>query len=208
LDAGGPVSFLFGSIFMANVVVVYHSGYGHTAKVAQAVARGAQSVPGAAVKLISVDDVKDDFGPFNAADAIIFGCPTYMGGPSAPFKAFIDAASKVWLQQKWKNKIAAGFTNSGSLSGDKLNTLVSLFINAIQHSMVWVGLGELPAPPEQPDGARGHQTNRLGSFSGAMSQANVNAGPEDAPPAGDLQTGEVLGRRVAEIAAQFVRGRS
>jgi NAD(P)H dehydrogenase (quinone) len=50
--------------------------------------------------------------------------------------------------------------------------------------------------------------NRLGSFSGAMSQANVNAGPEDAPPAGDLQTGEVLGRRVAEIAAKFVSGRS
>ena len=59
----------------------------------------------------------------NAADGIIFGAPTYMGGVSAPFKAFIDAASKVWFQQGWKDKTAAGFTNSGSYSGDKLSAL-------------------------------------------------------------------------------------
>ncbi len=100
---------------MAKIVVVYHSGYGHTKAAAEAVVRGAQSVAGVAVHLINVDDVKDDYAAFADADGIIFGSPTYMGGPSAQFKAFIDGASKVWFKQGWKDKVAAGFTNSGGL---------------------------------------------------------------------------------------------
>ncbi len=62
-----------------QIVVAYHSGFGHTATLAQAVGRGAEST-GAAVHLIAVDTVGDqEWMVLDAADAIIFGCPTYMG---------------------------------------------------------------------------------------------------------------------------------
>lgn len=184
---------------MSKIVVVYHSEYGHTRKVAEHVANGARSVAGSDVKLISVDDVKGDFTPFNEADAIIFGAPTYMGGPSAQFKAFIDAASKVWLTQRWKDKIAAGFTNSGSLCGDKSSTLNSLFISAMQQSMIWVSTGI------SSSGKGLNDVNRLGGYSGLMTQAD-NASVEITPPPGDLKTAEQFGARIAEITARWVKG--
>jgi multimeric flavodoxin WrbA len=59
-------------------------------------------------------------------DGIIFGCATYMGSGSAIFKAFLEAAFQPhWLEQRWKDKIAAGFTNSASQNGDKLSTLIN-----------------------------------------------------------------------------------
>ena len=54
-----------------------------------------------------------------AADAIVFGSPTYMGNVSWQFKSFADASSKPWYGQAWKDKLAAGFTNSASINGDK-----------------------------------------------------------------------------------------
>ncbi|WP_292831862.1 flavodoxin family protein [Nostoc sp. JL33] len=88
---------------------------------------------------------KNDEGleKLNQADAIVFGSPTYMGGVAAQFKAFIDAASEVWFRQGWKDKIAAGFTHSSSPSGDKQGTLLYLAMNAAQHGMIWVNVGDL-----------------------------------------------------------------
>jgi NAD(P)H dehydrogenase (quinone) len=59
------------------------------------------------------------------ADAIIFGTATYMGNIAAEMKKFMEASVKKWFAATWKNKVAAGFTNSSSFSGDKLNTLRS-----------------------------------------------------------------------------------
>ncbi len=191
---------------MAIIVIVYHSGYGHTAQVARAVARGAEAAGGPTVKLIPVVNVQGDFAPFIAADAIIFGCPTYMGSASAKMKEFIESASKLWFKQEWKDKIAAGFTNSGSFSGDKLATLEQLMLNAMQHGMIWVGTALMPAESHDPSGPRGDQVNRMGGFIGAMA-SSINAPPDQVPPAGDLQTAELLGRRVADITKQFIRGR-
>ena len=126
---------------MSKIAIVYHSGYGHTQVQAEAVARGAAAVAGSAVALIPVADAEARAAELDAADAIVFGAPTYMGSASAPFKGFMDWSSKAWFGQKWKDKLAAGFTNSGSHSGDKLNTLVQMFIFAMQHGMIWIGLG-------------------------------------------------------------------
>ncbi len=93
---------------------------------------------GATVHLISVEELGADapaWATLDAADAIIFGAPTYMGSTSAKFKAFEEAASGRWFQQAWKDKFAAGFTTSGSYSGDKLNTLQDLAVNAAQPSL-------------------------------------------------------------------------
>lgn len=193
---------------MSKIAVVYHSGYGHTAEQAKAVLRGAQAADGATAALVSVDaqgKIEDQhWNTLNEADAIVFGCPTYMGSASAQFKMFMDETSKLWFEQKWKNKIAAGFTNSASQSGDKLSTLTQLAIFAAQHSMIWVGTGLLPGNNNSQGSVE--DLNRLGSFLGAMAQSNADQGPEAGPISSDLRTAEHLGRRVAETAAQFLRG--
>src|SRR3712207_5228605 len=120
---------------MSKVTVVYHSGNGHTAVQARAVARGAASAEESEVAAVSVEEAGQNWEVLHAADALIFGSPTYMGGVSAQFKGFMDSTGGIWYQQLWKDKLAAGFTNSGDQSGDKLNTLVQLVIFAAQHGM-------------------------------------------------------------------------
>ena len=185
---------------MSKVAVVYHSGYGHTAEVAKAVARGAAGIAGIDAQLISVADIDKHWQDLDAADAIIFGTPTYMGGVSAPFKVFMDASSKVWMAQGWKDKIAAGFTHSASQGGDKFNTVTQLFTLAMQHGMIWTGLGLLPGNNSSKGSV--NDLNRLGSSTGSLTQSNADQGSE-AIPASDLKTAEHLGRRVALIALQF-----
>ncbi len=186
---------------MTKIAVVYHSGYGHTAKQAEAVAKGAGSVAGAQVQLIGVADADKHWDDLAKADAIIFGAPTYMGSVSAPFKAFMDASSKAWFSLAWKDKIAAGFTNSASQSGDKLNSLIQLAVFAAQHGMVWVGTGLMPGNNSSKGSVE--DVNRLGSFLGAMAQSNSDAPPELAPPPADLKTAELLGERVALAAKRW-----
>ena len=193
---------------MSTVAIVYHSGYGHTAVVADHVSKGAKSVDGTRVVLLKADDLaKADAGPWDElakADAIIFGTPTYMGSASAGFKQFMDASSKVWAAQGWKNKIAAGFTVSGSQSGDKLSTLQQLAVFAAQQSMIWVSTGLMPGNNSSKGSVE--DINRLGSFLGLMAQANSDEGPDVAPPAADRRTAELFGARVAEVAARWAKG--
>ena len=191
---------------MAKLAVVYHSGYGHTAVIARAVAKGAESVSGTDVSLIPMEEVEGNWQALDEADAIIFGAPTYMGSVSAKFKTFLEAASGRWAVQQWKDKLAAGFTNGGSYSGDKLNTLLQLFTNAMQHSMIWVSQGVMPAQGEGLEGPKSEQVNRMGSFMGLMAQSN-NAAAEVVPPSGDIKTGELFGERVARLAMQWVASR-
>ncbi len=194
---------------MSKIAIVFHSGYGHTAKQAEAVRAGTAGVAGATVDLLAIDAEGNlpeaAWETLLSADAIIFGSPTYMGAPSWQFKKFADASSKPWFGQAWKNKIAAGFTNSASLNGDKGETLHYFFTLSMQHSMIFVGTGLMPANSSK---AARNDINRLGSFAGAMSQSDSDASADMAPPSGDLETAKLFGARVAETAAQFVKGRA
>jgi NAD(P)H dehydrogenase (quinone) len=134
----------------------------------------------------------------DAADAIIFGAPTYMGSVSAPFKTFMDQTSRQWLNQVWKDKLAAGFTNSGGLSGDKLNVLFQLQLFAAQHGMLWVPF------PLMPTGTGPDDLNRMGSHLGLMTQSD-NAPAEITPPAGDIRTAELFGTHVAERTVRWTK---
>ena len=149
----------------------------------------------------AVDDVDAHWDVLDDADAIIFGSPTYMAGASAPFKAFLDATSPRWAEQRWRDKLAAGFTNSAGMNGDKLATLQQFALFAMQHGMVWVGLGLLPGN-HTSDGSP-DDLNRLAGFLGAMAQSNADQGPELVPPLADRRTAEHLGRRVAELAGRL-----
>jgi NAD(P)H dehydrogenase (quinone) len=185
---------------MSNVVVVYHSGFGHTQALAEAVAKGARAIPGTNVNLIPVAEAEARAAELDAADAIIFGSPTYMGGVSAEFARFKDWTSKRWMDGTWRNKLAAGFTASASWNGDKQNTLVQLMTLALQHGMVWVGLGVAPGFNHSRGSVE--DLNRLGASIGAMAQANADQGIEGIA-ASDFRTFEALGRRVAEAARRW-----
>ncbi|WP_438021466.1 flavodoxin family protein [Sorangium sp. So ce315] len=190
-----------------RVAVVYHSGYGHTGRQAEAVQRGVQQVEGAEALLLTVEEAQARWGDLASADAIIFGAPTYVASVSAAFKAFQEASSRAVMAKgfAWRDKIAAGFTNSGSRSGDKLAALIQIALFAAQHGMHWVNLG-LPPANNSTTGSE-EDLNRLGFWLGAGAQSNVDQGPDVAPPEADLRTAEHLGRRVAEITRQLVCGR-
>jgi NAD(P)H dehydrogenase (quinone) len=188
---------------MAQIVVIYHSGYGHTAAQARAVCEGALEVEGVESRMIFAEDAEADPAALSSADALIFGCPTYMGSASAPFKSFMDATSGIWLAQGWKDKLAAGFTNSGGHSGDKLATLLQLIVFAMQHGMIWIGLG---LPDGNNSSESSHENlNRLGAYAGAMAQSNVDQGL-DGMLESDLATARALGRRVAEATRRWKSG--
>lgn len=189
---------------MTQVAIAYHSGYGHTQRQAEAVRAGAASVAGVEARLYAVDALDDaQWAALDAADAIVFGSPTYMGSASAKFKAFMDDSSKRWMTRAWRDKVAAGFTTSASQSGDKLNTLLQLMVFANQHGMIWAGLDLMPGNNHSKGSV--DDLNRLGSFSGAMAQANADEGAE-AMRESDLKTAEALGVRVSQVARRLRAG--
>lgn len=184
---------------MSKVAIVYFSGYGHTQKQAEAVMAGATSVAGTVVELIRIDEQGNlsdaAWEMLVASDGIIFGSPTYMGGVAWQFKKFADASSKPWYVQAWRDKPAAGFTNSASINGDKGSTISYMITFAMQHSMVWVGTGMMPANSKAAE--RNH-VNYLAGFSGLLAQSPSDSTPEEGPLPGDLETAKLFGVRFAE----------
>ncbi|AJP48756.1 NADPH-dependent FMN reductase [Rugosibacter aromaticivorans] len=188
---------------MTKVALVYFSGYGHTAKQAEAVRQGAADITGVEVNVFRIDEngnlPETTWDTLAQQDAIIYGSPTYMGGPAWQFKKFADATSKPWFTQAWQNKIAAGFTNSASMNGDKFSTIAYFFTLSQQHGQVWIGTGLLPSNKKEhgPD-----DINWTAGFAGALSVSPSDASPEESPRKGDLETARLLGRRVAEYASK------
>lgn len=192
---------------MTSVCVIYHSGYGHTARQAAAVAEGVGSVAGVNCHLLETSAFTDmdspEWSTLDDADGIIFGSPTYMGSASAEMKRFMELTSARWQEQKWADKLAAGFTNSGSQNGDKQNTLVEFATLAAQHGMVWINLNIMPG--NNSSGGSVEDLNRLGSSLGAMAQSNVDVSADVAPPRADLDTAKKLGERLANCALRWAR---
>lgn len=171
---------------MTKMVVVFHSAYGHTQRMAQFVAEGAQ----ASLVEINEDGLVDEAGwaMLDQAQGIIFGSPTYMGVVSWQFKRFADTSSKQWYSRGWQDKIAGGFTISANLSGDKLSTLQYFITLAMQHGMIWVG---------QSSHSEGN-VNRLGSYSGAMAQVGSTQSASEINQ-GDLETAKAYGQRLLKL---------
>jgi NAD(P)H dehydrogenase (quinone) len=191
---------------MTQVAIVFHSGFGHTAVVAEAVAKGVAD-GGASPVLVKLDSAGQDFtaalDAVSGADAVIFGAPTYMGDVSAVMKAFFEASGKIWYASGWKDKVAGGFTNSFNASGDKLHALQSMVVLAMQHHMIWVGAGQPAASSGKvtPDYAT-DQVNRFSYSIGVATQSD-NAGPDVTPGSGDQEFARRYGVRIAEIAQRL-----
>lgn len=187
-----------------SLVVAYHSGFGHTAVLADAVAAGARAA-GARTRVVAVERITDDdWAALDAADGIVFGSPTYMGDVSAAFRTFVEATSRRCIEGTWQNKVAAAFTNSGAMSGDKLHSLMSMAVFAAQHHMHWVNLGLVAG--WNSTAASPEDLNRLGFWLGAGAQTNTDL-PPNAMSEADIRTCTQLGERVAQVAQQLRSGR-
>jgi NAD(P)H dehydrogenase (quinone) len=181
------------SLSAKSIAIVYHSPYGHTAKVASCIAQGAEQA-GITVHSMNIEQI--DWEVLDHADAIVFGCPTYMGSITSGLKQFMEQSSKRWLARTWQGKLAAGFTNGGGLSGDKLAVLQQINLFAMQHGMLWSGL------PMMPTGRSAQDLNRMSSFLGLMTQSD-NAPVEVTPPTGDLNTAIWFGEYLALMLNKF-----
>lgn len=182
---------------MPKIIVVYHSGYGHTKRVAEHVAEGAGAI------LLSIDaegNVPEGaWDQLASADAIVFGAPTYMGNVSWQFKRFADATSKAWFTRAWQDKVFGGFTNSASFNGDKQVSLITLQTLASQHGGIWVSLG---VPPSNSKAATRNDINNLGGSVGLLVQSPSDASVEEIPQ-GDLDTAKAYGKRIADVTAKL-----
>lgn len=173
-----------------SIAVVYHSNYGHTKRVAEAVVIGArQQLPDAQVKAVDIHEVDWEF--LDQADLLVFGSAVYMGSVTAEFKTFMDETSKRWYNRVWEGKWAAAFANSGGLSGDKLAVLQQINLYCMQHGMNWIGL------PLMPTGHADDDLNRLSSFLGLMTQS-ADGPPEETPGKGDIDTAVWFGNHLAK----------
>ncbi|RVU05764.1 flavodoxin family protein [Novosphingobium umbonatum] len=182
---------------MSQIYVVYHSGYGHTKAVAEQVAEGA------AAQLIAINAdgeiTEAGWAALDAADAIIFGTPTYMGNVSWQFKKFADASSKQWFTRGWADKVFGGFTNSASPSGDKQVAMITLQTLASQHGGIWVSLNLAPSNTKAATGA---DINHLGGSVGLLTRAPADAGADEVL-SGDLASAKLYGARIASITARL-----
>ena len=178
---------------MSMIAVVFHSGYGHTRRVAEYVAEGAGA------ELLAIDAEgnlpEGAWEKLADAEAIIFGTPTYMGGASWQFKKFADASSKPWFGRVWQDKVFGGFTNSASMNGDKGATMIGLQTLASQHGGIWVSLGMLPSNSKA---AARTDINNMGGSVGLLVQSPSDASVDEIPQ-GDLDTAKAYGARVAEV---------
>lgn len=176
-----------------SMAVVYHSNYGHTKRVAEAIVSGARlQLPATQARAIDVNEVNEvDWAFLDHADLLVFGSAVYMGSLTAEMKMFMDKTSKRWYHRQWQGKWAAGFANSGGLSGDKLAVLQQICLYAMQHGMNWIGL------PLVPTGHEAHDLNRLSAFLGLMTQS-ANAPPEETPCKGDIDTAIWFGNHLVD----------
>jgi len=183
-----------------SLAIIYFSATEHTAQLADAIRRaaadhvevrehriaGAEIVSGRFRKAAALELV-------DTASGVIFGSPTFMGGPAAEFKAFADATSDRWTEQRWRDKVAAGFTSGTCPNGDQSHTLTYFTVLAAQHGMIWCNL-DIPGG-EDPSGR-----NRLGTQVGVASQTT-----SEPVSASDLLTAGHLGRRVALLVTKLAR---
>src|SRR3984957_20287625 len=161
-----------------KIPFVYFRGYGHRVKQAEAVRAGAESVTNSAVSVYRINEFGDlpsgALEELDLADAIVYGSPTYMGGPAWQFKKFADSSAKAFFARKWKDKLAAGFTNSASINGDKYSTIQYFWTLSQQHGQVWIGTGLLPANKSANHPA---DVNWTAGFGGALAVSPSDASP-------------------------------
>ena len=194
---------------MQTVLVLYYSRNGSTAALARHVCRGVESVAGVTAMLRTVPAVTTVIdapaapvppsGPPYASyeelarcDGLVLGSPTRFGNMAAPLKYFLDGTSAAWATGDLVGKPAGVFTSTSTQHGGHESTLLSMMLPLLHHGMVICGL-----PFTEPAVGR---TQRGGGPYGA---GTIGAGDAAGPTDDERHLAQLLGRRVAELAARL-----
>lgn len=201
-----------------NILVVYYSMYGHTYRMAQAVAEGAREVPGANVVLrrtaeldvvekraqsdpgirAAIDAQKDvpvcTLDDLRSADGVLFGSPTRFGNMAAQAKLLFDGMGALWGKGEMEGKPAGVFTSTATTHGGQETTLFTMYAPLIHLGMILVGI-PYSTPGLAHTDARGASPYGASTIAGPMGELQ--------PADDDLRFARVLGRRVAEVARKL-----
>ena len=133
-----------------NILIVYYSKHGNSAKMANLIARGVESQADCNAVIRSVksvgDEVFDAIHPLvseqdlQICDGLVLGSPARFGNMAAPLKQFIDETGLQWFSGTLSNKPAAVFTSSSSLHGGQETTLLTMMLPLLHHGMLITGL--------------------------------------------------------------------
>jgi NAD(P)H dehydrogenase (quinone) len=202
-----------------KIQVIFYSMYGHIYKMAEAVAEGARSVPGAEVSLYQVPELVPEEAlvksgakaarePFSKipvaqpsqlpeADAIIFGTPTRFGNMCAQMRNFLDQTGQLWVKGSLIGKVGSVFTSTATQHGGQETTVTSFHSTLLHQGMIIVGV------PYSCSGL----TNMEEILGGSPYGAATLAGPDGSrqPSQVELDIAKFQGRHVAEITAKLVR---
>jgi NAD(P)H dehydrogenase (quinone) len=202
-----------------QVLVLYYSMYGHVHRMAEAIAEGAKTVPGAEVDLRRVPEtlpteVLQKMGaeepqkafahiPVAAvddlatADAILFGTPTRFGNMCGQMRQFLDATGGLWAQGALVGKVGSVFTSSATQHGGQESTILSFHTTLLHHGMIVVGLPYAFQGQMRIDEITG------GSPYGASTIAGGSG--ERLPSSNELEAARFQGNHVAAIARKLVQ---
>ena len=140
-----------------TILVLYYSRHGATRKLAECIAQGVESVPGADARLRTVPAVSSvaeavepaiplsgppyvELSDLAECDGLALGSPTRFGNMASSMKYFWDGTSAEWLSGALAGKPACVFTSTGSLHGGQESTLLSMMLPLLHHGMMIVGL--------------------------------------------------------------------
>ncbi len=194
---------------MSEILVLFYSGHGATAAMAEQIARGIEEIPGMQARLRTVpavsavcealeDEIPSQGHPYASADdlrecaGLALGSPTRFGNMAAPLKYFIDSTSSLWLSGELIGKPAAVFTSTSSLHGGQETTLLSMMLPLLHHGMLILGLPY-------------SETELLHTTTGGTPYgASHLAGTESDLPLSDDEKAlcRALGKRLADTAAR------
>ena len=197
-----------------KVVIVYYSATGTTYELAKAVAAGAEGA-GAEVRVRKVRELAPEeaiasnkgwaahrletqsveeatLADLEWADAIVLGAPTRYGMPAAQLKQFIDTTGPLWGAGKLVNKITSGFTSAATLHGGQESTILALY-NTFYH---WSSITVAPGYADPIQFAAGNP------YGTSFVSQNGAVKPDDTA----LAAARFQGKRVAEVATQFLAG--
>lgn len=196
---------------MSEILVLYYSRGGSTARMARAIARGVESVAGCDACVRTVPPLSAETGRGGAevpasgppyatlddlrrCDGLLLGSPTHFGNMAAPLKHFIDSTSSLWFSGALTGKPAGVFTSTGALHGGQEATLLTMLLPLLHHGMVIAGI-----PYSEP--ALG-TTQSGGTPYGASHHAGAGAQPR-VPDRDEEALCHALGARVATLARKL-----
>jgi NAD(P)H dehydrogenase (quinone) len=177
-----------------NVLISYHSDYGNTEKMAQAIAAGAKAATECNVTMKQATETSLD--DLTHADLIIFGTPVHMGSMAWQLKQLIDRGGKLWMEDLLEGKVGGVFATGGGFGGGGggvEGTMIALHSNFLEHGMTVVGFPK-SLPGYADAGLQWGPYARCGNHEG-MPQAITDT---------QLVAARSYGAHIAETALRFL----